>query len=89
MLFKKRCLADLKEKGTFNAAIAKVLLTKYFKSTKHNSSMRTAKAHSSCCYLTENEEHSLVQLCTVLGTMGYELIHEYVHRLADQLVIKM
>jgi len=86
--FKKSGLAELKEKGTFNAAIAKVLLTKYFESTKLNSSMRTAKAHSSCRYLTENEEHSLVRLCTVLGAMGYGLTRNDVHRIADQLVNK-
>ena len=50
--------------------------------------MRTAKAHSSNRYLTENEEHSLVRMCTVLGAMGYGLTRDDVHRLADQVVNK-
>ena len=50
--------------------------------------MRTAKAHSSNRYLTENEEHSLVRMCTVLGAMGYRLTRDDMHRLADQVVNK-
>jgi len=50
--------------------------------------MRTVSAHSSCCYLTENKEHSLVQLCTVLDAMDYRLMRDDVHRLADLLVNK-
>ncbi len=58
--FLKSGLADLKQNGTFDAGIAKVLLTKYFEDTKHNASERTASAHASCHYLTENQEHLLV-----------------------------
>jgi len=88
MLFFKSGLADLKGKGTVDASIAKVLFTKYFESKKQNLSKRTASAHASCCCLTENEKHSLVQMCTVLGTMGYGLMHDDVHQFADQLVNK-
>jgi len=52
--------------------ISKLLFAKYFGKTQ-NSSERTAVAHASCCYLTDNEDHSLVQLCTILGTMGYDI----------------
>jgi len=85
---KKGGLADLKQNGTFNAGIAKVLLTKYFEDTKHNASKRTASAHASCHYLTENQEHLLVRLCTVLGCMGYGLTCNDIHNFADQIVNK-
>jgi len=86
--FLKSGLADLKQNGTFDAGIAKVLLTKYFEDTKHNASERTASAHASCHYLTENQEHSLVRLCTVLGCMGYGLTRNDIHNFADQIVNK-
>ena len=86
--FLKSGLADLKQNGTFDAGIAKVLLTKYFEDTKHNSSKRTVSAHASCNYLTENQEHSLVQLCTVLGCMGYGLTCNDIHNYADQIINK-
>ncbi len=49
-------------------------------------STRTAAAHASCHYLTEHEEHSLVQLFTVLGNMGYGLVHDDLHSFADSIV---
>jgi len=86
--FKKSGLAALKEKGTVDASVAKVLLTKFFENTKKNSSGRTAAAHASCRYLTAHEEHSLVQLCSILGAMGYGLTRDDMLHFADQLVNK-
>ncbi len=43
-------------------------------------------AHATCCYITEHEEHALVLLCTVLGTMGYGLMCNNVHSFADSIV---
>ena len=59
--YNKSGLADLKQKGSVDVGIAKLLLTKYFEKTVKNSSDRTAAAHASCHYLTDNEEHSLVR----------------------------
>ena len=86
--YNKSGLANLKEKGQFDAGIAKVLLTKYFERKKQNSSERTTAAHASCRYLTENEEHSLVRLCTILGSMGYGVTCKDLHSFADSLVNK-
>jgi len=72
--------------GTFDVAVAELLVTKYFKITSKNCSERTTAAHAACCYLTEHEEHALVQLCTVLGTMGYGLTCNDLHSFADSIV---
>jgi len=85
--FLKSGLAALKEKGTVDASVAKVLLTKKLKIQK-NLSGRTAAAYASCRYLTTHEEHSLVQLCTLLGAMGYGLMCNDMHNFADPLVNK-
>jgi len=86
--YKKSGLANLKEKGQFDADVAKALLTSFFKTTKINASEQTASAHASCRYLTDNEEHSLVRLCTVLGVMGYGLTCKDMHNFADNIVNK-
>jgi len=84
--YNKSGLADLKQKGSVDVGIAKLLLTKYFEKTIKNSSDRTASAHASCRYLTDNEEHSLVRLCTILGAMGYGITRDDLHSFADSLV---
>ena len=66
--------------------MAKALVTKYFEKTSMQCSKRTVAAHAVCCYLTEHEEHSLVQLCTVLGNMGYGLACDNLHSFADSIV---
>jgi len=86
--YKKSGLADLKEKGHNNEAIAKVLLTKYFEKINITLRERTTAAHALCRYLTENEEHSLIRLCTVLGSMGYGLTRDDLHNFADSLINK-
>jgi len=47
-----------------------------------------AVVQDSCHYLTENEEHSLVQMCTVLRSMGYGLTHDDLHGFAEAVVSK-
>jgi len=86
--FKQSGLADLKSNGPFNCDVGKVMHTKYFEQTLKNCAERTAEAHGSCRYLTDHEEHAVVQLCTVLGSMGYGVNREDLHRLADSIVNK-
>jgi len=86
--FKQSGLADLKSNGPFNRDVGKVMLTKYFEQNSKNCAKRTAEAHGSCRYLTHHEEHALVQLCTVLGSMGYGVTRGDLHRLADSIVNK-
>jgi len=76
----------IEKNGTFDAAVAELLVTKYFKITSKNCSERTTAAHAAFRYLTEHEEHALVQLCTVLGTMGYGLTCSDLHSFADSIV---
>jgi len=86
--FKQSGFADLKSNGPFDCDVGKVMLTKYFEQTFKNCTKRTAEAHASCRYLTDHEEHVVVQLCTVLGSMGYSITHEDLHSLADSIVNK-
>jgi len=86
--FKQSGLADLKSNGPFNCDVGKVMLTKYFEQTLKNCANRTAEAYGSCCYLADHEEHVVVQLCTVLGSMGYGVTRKGLHRLADNIVNK-
>jgi len=86
--FKQSGLADLKSNGPFDCDVGKVMLTKYFEQTSKNCIKRTAEAHASCRYLTDHEEHAVVQLCTVLGSMGYGLTCQDLHSLADSIVNK-
>jgi len=84
--YNKSGLAAYKRQGTFDASIAKMMLTTYFEATNKNSKNRILAAQDSIRYLTANEERSLVQLCTVLGAMGYGLTRDDLHCLADDLV---
>ena len=86
--YNKSGLANYKKQGTFDAEIAKVILTKYFEKTIQNTKDRVKTAQSNTRYLTDNEERSLVQLCTVLGSMGYGLTRDDLHGFADALVNK-
>jgi len=79
---------ELKLNVPFGIDVAKVKLTKYFDRTTQNTSKSTTEVHVCCCYLTDHEEHSLVQLCTVLGSMGYSLTHEDLHGFADSIINK-
>jgi len=82
----KSGLAELKRNGTFDLDVAKALVTNFFEKTSMQCSERTAAAHAACRYLTEHEEHSLVQFCTVLGNMGYGLTRDDLHSFADSIV---
>ena len=84
--FHKSGLADLKEKGPVDVGIAKILLSNFFERTNKNRGERTANAHARCRYLTDNEEHSLVRFCTVLGAMGYGVTRDDLHSFAESLV---
>jgi len=86
--FKKSGLADLKSNGPFDCSIGKVMLTKYVEKTCTNCTKKSAKACDSCHYLMDHEEHEVVQLCTVLGSMGYGITHEDLHSLADSIINK-
>jgi len=79
-------LANYKKQGMFDSGIAKVMLTSYFEKTIKNTQMRTAPAKDRCCYLTSNEECSLVHLCTVLDAMGYGVTQDDLHKFADELI---
>ncbi len=79
-------LAKYKKQGTFDSGIAKLMLTSYFEKTIKNIQTRTVPASDSCCYLTSNEESSLIHLCTVLGAMGYGVTRDDLHEFADDLV---
>jgi len=63
-----------------------MMLTACFETTNKNSKSRILATQDSIRYLTANEECLLVQLCTVLGAMGYGLTRDDLHCLADDLV---
>ncbi len=84
--YNKSGLAAYKQQGTFDTGIAKTMLTAFFETTNKNSKSRILAAQDSICYLTANEEPLLVQLCTVLGAMGYGLTCNDLHCLADDLI---
>jgi len=65
-----------------------MMLTNYFEKTMQSCKDRMAVAQDSCHYLTANEEHSLVQMCTVFGFMGYGLTCHDLHVLAEAIVNK-
>ncbi len=86
--YHKSGLAEYKKQGAFDASIAKMMLTNYFEKTMQSCKDRMAVAQDSCHYLTANEEHSLVQMCTVLGFMGYGLTCHDLHELSETVVNK-
>jgi len=86
--YHKSGLSDYKKHGAFNPEVVKLILTKYFEKTNVNAKTRILSAQDSCCYLTANEEWSLVQTCTVLGTMGYGLTKDDLHGFANALINK-
>jgi len=76
--------ANSKKQGAFDADIAKIILTKYLEYYQR----RVKAAQNNTHYLTDNKEHLLVKLCTVLGSMGYGLMCNHLHGFADGLVNK-
>jgi len=86
--YHKSGLSDYKKHGAFDPEVAKLILAKYFETTNANTKTRILSAQDSCCYLTANEEKSLVQTCTVLGAMGYGLTKDDLYGFADALVNK-
>jgi len=69
-------LLNLKEASNRDEAQAKLCLNAYFKKTAKNRSNRTATATLATRYLTENEELAIIQLCHLLGSMGYGITHD-------------
>jgi len=84
--YNKSGLSTYKKQGAFDSGIAKLILTKYFEKTIQNTKERMVAAYESTRYLTANEEHSLVHMCTVLGSMGYGLTRDDLHAFADELI---
>jgi len=64
-------LQNLKENGIQDEEQTKKLLHAYFESKTKNRSSHTKNASKATRYLSENEELSIVQLCCLLGSMGY------------------
>jgi len=83
--YNKSGLLAYKKQGAFDSSIAKLILTKYFEKTIQNTKERMVAAYESIHYLTDNEECSLVQMCMVLGSMGYGLTWDDLHTFADEL----
>jgi len=86
--YHKSGLVEYKKQGAFDASIAKMMLTNYFEKTMPSCKERIAAVQDSCHYLTANDELLVVQMCTVLGYMGYGLTHHDLHEIADTIVKK-
>ena len=69
-------LHDLKESGVRDEQQAKVRLNAYFAEKAKNKSKRAKKASKSTRYLTDNEELEVIQLCRLLGNMGYGITRD-------------
>jgi len=69
-------LQNLKENGVQDEEQAKKLLHAYFESKTKNRSSRPKNASKATRYLSENEELSIVQLCRLLGSMGYGITRD-------------
>jgi len=69
-------LQNLKENGVQDEEQAKKLLHAYFESKTKNRSSRSKNASKATRYLSENEELSIVQLCHLLGSMGYGITRD-------------
>jgi len=88
VLLQQKWVGKVQKQGAFDPSTAKMMLTNYFEKTMWNCKERMAAAQDSCCYLTANKEHSLVQSCIVFGSMGYGLTHNDLHGFADAIVNK-
>ena len=69
-------LQNLKENGVQDEEQAKKLLHAYFESKTKNRSSHPKNASKATRYLSENEELSIVQLCHLLGSMGYGITRD-------------
>ncbi len=69
-------LFNLKEGGNRDEAQAKLCLNAYFEKKTKNRSYRTLNATISTKYLTDNEELAIIQLCRLLGGMGYGITRD-------------
>jgi len=87
-LLPQKWVGGVQKKGAFDASIAKIMLTNYFEKTMQSCKERIAAVQDSCHYLTANDELLVVQMCTVLGYMGYGLSHHDLHEIADTIVKK-
>ncbi len=69
-------LHNLKENGIRDEEQAKVVLNAYFEKKFKNRSDRTKNAWKQSRYLSDNEEHAIIQLCRLLGGMGYGITRD-------------
>ena len=64
-------LQKLKEDGVKDEEQARLCLNLYFETKLKNRSNRTVNASASTRYLSDNEELAIIQLCHLLGSMGW------------------
>jgi len=69
-------LQNLKKNGIHDEEQAKKLLHAYFESKMKNRSSHTKNASNATRYLSENEELSIIQMCRLLGSMGYGITRD-------------
>jgi len=69
-------LLNLKEGGNRDEAQARLCLNAYFEKKTKNRSYRTSNATMATKYLTDNEELAIIQLCRLLGGMGYGITRD-------------
>jgi len=69
-------LLNLKEGGNSDEAQARLCLNAYFEKKTKNRSYRTSNATMATKYLTDNEELAIIQLCRLLGGMGYGITRD-------------
>jgi len=78
-------LQKLKESGCKDEAQARLYLTAYFEKKSKNRSFRTENATKSTRYLTDNEELAIIQLCRLLGGMGYGITRDELQEIISNL----
>ncbi len=69
-------LQKLKEDGVKDEEQARLCLNLYFETKLKNRSNCTVNASASTRYLSDNEELAIIQLCHLLGSMGYGIMHD-------------
>ena len=78
-------MQKLKVSGCKDEAQARLCLTAYFEKKSKNRSFRTESATKSTRYLTDNEELAIIQLCRLLGGMGYGITRDELQEIISNL----
>jgi len=78
-------LQKLKESGCKDEEQAQLCLNDYFEKKSKNRSLRTENGTNSTRYLTDNEELTIIQLCSLLGSMGYGITRDELQEIVSKL----